>query len=371
MNECQMSDELFMGEALKLALKGTGYVSPNPRVGAVIVRNGEIIGKGWHKAYGSAHAEIEAINNAGLESFEDCTIYVNLEPCAHHGKTPPCVDTLIEKKFSRVVIGMEDPNPQVAGKGIEKLQSAGIEVTLDTLHNDCLWINRSFSKHITTNLPYLAVKSAQTLDGFIATQRGESKWITSEESRKAGHALRATFDAVMVGKNTASVDNPQLTVRHSAGRNPWRVVLDTKLSLPLGLNIFTDEFREKTIVACSAEALQTRKANTLTIAGVKLLDVRIGIDGRIDVGNLLSRLSSEFNIASVLCEGGAETFSAFAEANLIDEMHIFSAPIIIGTGISAFSKYDAQYLKQALRYKIVKQKSICGDLHIIAVKSQT
>ena len=197
-----MTENEAMKRALDLAMLGTGEVSPNPRVGAVILKDGEKIGEGYHAKFGADHAEIEAIRNAGLDDYSGCTMVLNLEPCTHYGKTPPCTDKIIELNFSRVVIGMEDPNPEVAGNGIKKLRDAGIEVEAGLMRDECMWLNRSFIKHIRTGMPYVILKIAQSFDGNIASSEGESKWISSEESRRRSHILRAQVDAVLVGEGT-------------------------------------------------------------------------------------------------------------------------------------------------------------------------
>ena len=214
---------------------------------------------------------MEAIKHAGDISLEGATMVVNLEPCSHEGKTPPCAPLLIEKKFARVVVGMKDPNPMVAGRGIKMLKDAGIEVIVGVLEEECKWVNRAFIKHITTGMPYVTAKIAQSLDGKIASSTGDSKWITCEESRKRAHKLRSEVDAIVIGRKTAVQDNPKLTVRHVEGKNPARIVLDSELSLPFNLNIFNDPLRKHTFVCCKPEALTNTKANNLKLAGIKVL----------------------------------------------------------------------------------------------------
>ncbi len=358
-----------MNRVLSLALKGSGKVSPNPRVGAVILRDGEIIGEGWHQEFGGPHAEVNAIANSGLTDFSDCTIVVNLEPCSHFGKTPPCADMIIEKKFLKVVIGMKDPNPQVAGNGISALRNSGVEVIEGILEDECIWLNRFFIKNITTGLPYVIIKIAQTLNGAVATSQKESKWLTGEESRKLVHAIRAEVDAVLIGKETAISDDPELTIRSVEGVNPKRIVLDTNLSLPLSLKLFTDEWLNRTIVCCSEKASKSQKAETLKTAGVNILPVELNESGRIDIQQAMKKLSHEFKIASVLVEGGAGMYSAFAENDLIDELRIFQAPMLIGNGINALRDLKTNKLSDSKRFKL-QSVSQCGqDIHGIWVSN--
>jgi diaminohydroxyphosphoribosylaminopyrimidine deaminase/5-amino-6-(5-phosphoribosylamino)uracil reductase len=364
-----MTDEQAMRRALELALRGTGRVSPNPRVGCVLVKDGRIIGEGWHAVYGGPHAEVMALENAS-EDVRGATLVVTLEPCVHYGKTPPCVPQIIERGIARVVVGMLDPNPLVAGKGVEQLRQAGLEVRVGVLAQECFWLNRYFAKHIVTGIPYVVGKIAQSLDGCIALPNGESRWITGEESRRRVHALRAEIDAVLVGKNTVFRDNPHLTVRAVPGRQPWRVVLDTHLQLPMMSFVFTDEYRERTIVCCSAEALRMRKAETLRESGIQLLEVPTGDDGRLQLPALLRLLSERFRIASVLVEGGAAVLSGFAAQHLLDELHLFIAPMLMGKGLHPFEHVAIGVLEQAWRLHIRAILRSGEDIHVIALKEE-
>jgi len=360
-------NEKEMHLAIKLAMKGSGRVSPNPRVGAVILKDGKIAGKGWHKEFGGSHAEVNAINNSKLNDFTGCTIIVTLEPCSHYGKTSPCAELIIQKNFKKVVIGMIDPNPLVSGKGIEMLKSSGIEVIHGILEEDCFWLNRFFIKHVTAKLPYVIVKIAQSINGNIATITNESKWISGEESRKRTHALRAEVDAVLIGKNTALNDNPELTVRCVKGENPKRIVLDTKLSLPTNLKIFSDDFRSKTIVCTNLRASLSEKAEILQKKGITILPVE-EVDKKLNIKNAIEKLSEKLNITSILVEGGAGIYSQFAKLNLIDEIQIFQAPIIIGNGINAFGNFTTNILSDSERFK-TKSVTKCGnDIHTIFIK---
>jgi len=364
-----IEDKNIMMKVLKLAMRGIGKVSPNPKVGCIIVKDGQIISEGWHKQYGDHHAEVNAISKVSDEMLEGSTLYVNLEPCSHHGKTPPCVDLIISKKIARVVVGMKDPNPLVAGKGIEKLTEAGIEVTVGILEHNCKWFNRTFIKYIQTGIPYITVKVAQSLDGCIAHFSGQSKWITSKASRKRGHALRAESDAIIVGKNTVIKDSPKLTVRLVQGENPLRVILDTNLSINLDNELYINNERHNIIVFCSEKASKTRKAKTLELGGLIIRAIGLAENGKISVPEVVKVLANEFNVASILVEGGTELYSSFAENDLIDEINLFLAPIIVGQGIKSFDMLKLNNLNEAKKFKQISA-GVCGeDTHIIYVKN--
>ncbi len=361
--------EQFMNRALILAMKGSGYVSPNPRVGAVIVENDKIIGEGWHKMFGGKHAEIEAAENSKRTDFSGCTLFVNLEPCSHVGKTPACSDFIISKKFSKVVVASLDPNPLVNGKGIRRIQEAGIEVVTGVLEKESNWINRFFFKYIQKKSPYVILKIAQSLDGNIALSSGISQWITGEESRKRSHQLRSEVDAVLVGKKTALLDNPSLTVRDVNGRNPYKIVLDSYLTLPLDLKILKCDDRDKTIICCSVNASTSRKAEILKLAGIKILPVETYENGKVTLEQMLVDLTEKFNITSIMVEGGAEIFSSFLERNLIDEIQLFMAPKIIGSGIQSFNNFKINKLNSVANFNIVDFDKSGDDIQITLVRN--
>ncbi len=363
-----MKSEELMIRAINLAKKGAGYVSPNPLVGALIIKNDEVISEGWHKKYGSAHAEVEAIANAGNIDFTGATMVVNLEPCSHFGKTPPCANLLIEKKFSKVVIGTQDPNPLVSGKGIELLRSAGIEVEVNIMADACNCLNRYFFKYMTKNIPYIIAKAGISIDGQIATYSGNSKWITGEESRRRVHQLRSEVDAVLVGEITAQKDNPKLNVRNIVGRNPKRILLDSHLSTPLELELFKDEDRKNTIVFCSANASKLRKAYNMKLAGVSIIPVEVDDNGFLHLESILSILADKYSVTSLLVEGGSKTFSSFIKKNLIDELKIFYAPIAIGNGLNIFKDLSSYYVKDAPKFKFVDLGWSGEDIEITAIK---
>lgn len=315
------TDELFMQRALDLAHLGIGYVSPNPRVGCVIVHEGKIIGEGWHRKYGEAHAEVNAIHavkNKTLLPFS--TVYVNLEPCSHFGKTPPCADLLIQHKVKKVVIANRDSNPLVSGRGIEKLKQAGIEVTDGILEKAGRQSNARFFTAIEKNRPYIILKWAQTADGFIAHENYESKWISSEESRQLVHQWRAEEDAVLVGTKTASHDNPVLNVRDWSGRNPTRIVIDRFLRLSEKLHLF--DGTQKTI----CYNLLKHEEHP----GISLI--------RLEEDNFIPQLVQDLvkqKIHSVLVEGGAQTLQLFIAHRLWDEARVFQSPRLFDKGIAA------------------------------------
>ncbi|MGE5480677.1 MAG: bifunctional diaminohydroxyphosphoribosylaminopyrimidine deaminase/5-amino-6-(5-phosphoribosylamino)uracil reductase RibD [Chloroflexota bacterium] len=360
-----MSDEKFMRRALELALRGTGSVSPNPRVGAVIVRDNNIIAEGWHKRFGEAHAEPDAIAAAGSKDLRGSTIYVNLEPCSHYGKTPPCAPLIVEKGFSRVVIGMLDPNPLVAGRGAEALREAGIDVKVGVLEKTARHVNRFFIKNIEQGKPFVAIKVAQSADGTIALANGESKYITGEESLNRAHALRAEFDAVLTGKGTVAKDNPLFTVRRLSGRNPKRVILDSNLSLPLSAKVFTEGDRHTTIVCCKPGADKSRKADNLRLAGINIFPVQLNEDNRIDLEAALKALYVEFSIGSILIEAGSNINSNILKIGAADEIHFFVAPKIMGGGRQPFEQLSLRSLSDAIKLELQYAGESGEDLHVI------
>lgn len=321
-------EEIYMRRALDLALKGVGKTSPNPLVGAVIVKNGTIIGEGYHECYGGPHAEVNAINNA-IEEVEGATIYVTLEPCSHFGKTPPCADLLIKKKIKKAVIAMIDPNPRVAGRGIEKLRQNGIETVTGILENEAKKINEIFIKYIQENKPFCILKTAMTLDGKIATRTGESMWITNEKSRYYVHELRNRVSGIMVGINTVLNDNPSLTTRLKAGgSDAVRIIVDSSLRIPLDAKVLNVDSKKKTIVA-TTERADKNKVNQLNeMDNVQVVSLPMK-NSQVDLSCLFDWLG-EKGIDSVLVEGGSQLNFSLLEENLVDKVVTFIAPKIIG-----------------------------------------
>ena len=320
-----MNDEFYMQRAIELAKRGEGFVSPNPLVGAVIVKDGKIIGEGWHERCGELHAERNALKNC-KEPTQGSTIYVTLEPCCHYGRTPPCTKAIIEAKISRVVIGSRDPNPLVSGKGAEILRKAGIEVIEDFMRDECDKLNPIFFRYITTKLPYVSLKYAMTADGKIATYSGKSKWITNEFSRNDVHRLRKKHRAIMVGIGTVLADNPMLNCRIENGRNPIRIVCDSKLRIPLDCNICKTANEISTLVVSAIE--DSEKQAELEKMGVKTL-ILPDKNGKVDLKKLMQYLG-EKSIDSVLIEGGGTLAYSALQAKIVNHIYSYIAPKIFG-----------------------------------------
>lgn len=354
-----MKDEFYMKRALRLARTGEGQVSPNPMVGAVIVKNNRIIGEGYHKKFGGNHAEINAIQNVS-ETVEGSTIYVTLEPCAHYGKTPPCVERLIALKPARVVIGSLDPNPLVSGKGMKRLNQKGIETKVGVLEETCKALNERFFKFIETRIPFVTLKFAQTLDGRIATARGHSQWISSLPSRKFVHRLRSIHDAVLVGVGTVLNDDPELTVRLVRGRNPVRVVVDSHLRIPIIAKVLKDQKEARTIIAATQGANPEKRA-LLTDMGIDVLLIKEDSHRRIDMNSLLAELGKK-EISSLLVEGGAAVITTILREQLADRAVIIIAPKIAGKGIEAIGDLGITSMDDALRFTCSKMVKKGGDL---------
>lgn len=343
MDSC--NDDVFMRRCLELAFKGAGYVSPNPMVGSVIVHGGEIIGEGWHERHGAPHAEVNAIASVSRkELLGKSTLYVNLEPCCHFGKTPPCSDLIIEKGIPRVVIGCRDPHEAVSGKGIAKLLAAGVSVFEGVLEKESRKLNEGFIKSHTAGLPFVALKLAETLDGKIATSLGASRWITGEESRTEVHRLRAVYDAVLTGEATVRADDALLTVRNCPGRNPLRVVLDRRLSLPPESGVFNAE--APTIVFASKERRGLEKAGQLRSLGVEVVFVSDHAAG-LDLREVLQELHKR-KILSVLIEGGSRLSASFIREKMADKVYLFIAPRLFGgDALSSFAPLGVSMPEEA------------------------
>ncbi|HPO14792.1 MAG TPA: bifunctional diaminohydroxyphosphoribosylaminopyrimidine deaminase/5-amino-6-(5-phosphoribosylamino)uracil reductase RibD [Candidatus Hydrogenedentes bacterium] len=315
------TDITHMRRALALAAKGRGRTSPNHMVGCVIVRDGQLIGEGYHVRAGEPHAEVNAIAAAGGD-IAGATVYVTLEPCAHQGKTPPCVNVLIEKKPSRVVVAVEDPNPQVSGKGIAALREAGISVDVGVLENDARTLNEAFFKYITTGRPFVIAKCAMTLDGKIATRTGHSRWVTSDESRRMVHELRNEVDALLVGSRTVMLDDPSLTTRldRQGTRDPVRVILDAGEYLDAGRRVFHLDSQAPTWVAVTEPRQYPFASDIIRVPRGK---------GGVDIEALMDELGKR-GITYLLIEGGGTTHASAFEAGVVDKVWIFIAPKIIG-----------------------------------------
>ncbi len=354
------SDEDFMRQALALARNATGRTSPNPLVGAVIVRDGHVIAAGWHREAGTPHAEIHALRMAG-ELAEGATLYVTLEPCAHYGRTGPCAKAVAEAGIRRVVIGMGDPNPLVAGKGIKILQDAGIEVKCGVLEDECRRLNEVFLHWITQKRPFVILKTAMTLDGKIATAAGESQWITSPEAREYTHELRDSCDGILVGIGTVLHDDPSLTTRlpDRAGKNPVRIVLDSQARTPLDAKLVTDEQAE-TIIAVTAQAPKER-VQALVEQGATVITA--GEGPHVDLPMLMQKLGEQ-EICSLLVEGGGSVNFSLLQAGLVDKVLAFVAPKIIG-GRAAITPVEGAgfaHLSEAVQLRGLQAQMIGPDV---------
>lgn len=361
-----------MKRAVELAVLGTGFASPNPLVGAVIVKNGAVIGEGYHRKYGMPHAEINAFYDADMRGNDTAAadLYVTLEPCSHYGKTPPCAEEVIRRGIRRVFIGMKDPNPLVAGRGIAMLQKAGIEVSCGILEHECRRINEPFIKYITTHLPFVCMKSAMTLDGKIASYTGDSKWVSCDESRELVHRYRNKYMAIMVGCSTVIADNPELTCRLPGGRNPLRIVVDSKAVSPENSSVFQIAEDKKTLLAVT-KAADRNKIMRLRNAGVEVLVLREDENGRVDLCELMKKLG-EMKIDSVLLEGGATVNFSALKAGIVDRVTVFIAPKIIG-GKDAKTPVEGdgiRLMSEAITLKQTETSIVGSDLLITGLVSK-
>lgn len=346
------NDTYWMQKALQLAEKAKGHVSPNPMVGCIIVsKEGKQVGQGYHQNFGEAHAEVHAIDSVkDPGALKDATVYVTLEPCSHHGKTPPCATLLGKLPIAKVVVAMKDPNPAVNGKGLLHLKNKGIEVVEGVLKAEAEKLNEFFIHHQTFGRPFITLKMAQTADGFVAAADGESQWITGKEARKLVHAWRAEYDAVMVGRTTAMVDNPSLTVRHVSGRQPRRIVIDGPYELPKNLNLFSDKFEEKTMVltwnkeASSTDADPMLKVMQQNYFRGEVLQVP-KLEGHVDLRQAF-KLLGEQGITSILVEGGQQLSSALIRQGLADKLELFIAPKLLGAGTRSLIDLGINRMKE-------------------------
>jgi len=342
-------DNEFMAYALSLAEKGMLWTSPNPMVGAVITSYNGIIGEGFHEKYGNDHAEVNALKGLGND-LEGASLYVTLEPCSIHGKTPPCTDAILASGIKRVVIAMKDPNPQVNGGGIRILEKASIEVEVGLLHEKAARLNEKYIKYASTSVPWVTLKAAQTLDGRIADINGDSKWITGESSRKKVHSLRAMHDAVLVGAGTVIKDDPELNVRHVEGENPRIVVIDEDLSTDLNSKIYQVKNDRPTILFTSTKNSR-EKVGILGDNGVKVVTYEKS-DG-LDINWMLRKLGS-FGISSLLVEGGSKIFSSFLSSDSVDRYIFFVNPSLMGNGLDIFNSEGFRVTERLL----LKEQSI-------------
>lgn len=357
-----------MRKALALAEKGKGYVSPNPLVGCVIVSSdGRLVGKGYHEHIGEAHAEINALDSVQDRSdLADATMYVTLEPCSHHGKTPPCADRIAQLPLRRVVISVQDPNPAVNGKGIKRIEEVGIEVEVGLLEEEAVHQNEAFFCYNRFHRPFVVLKIAQTLDGYIAAPDGDSRWISGQEARTLVHRWRSEFDAVLIGRNTALLDNPRLTVRHVEGRQPYRVVIDGRYSLPDDLNVFSDQFEEKTIIIShnrkrveevADPMLRMLKPNYFR-GKVILVPEK---NGHSDMDIALEKLA-EASITSVLVESGSSLATALIRERLVDKLQVFVSPKLLGGGTRSVIGLGVEHMNEILEFRESSWEMIGNDM---------
>ena len=356
-------DEKYMRLAMQLAGNAIGRTSPNPLVGAVIVKDNRVVGCGWHRKAGTPHAEVHALNQAG-ELAQGADVYVTLEQCAHYGKTPPCAKALVEAKVKNVYGGLLDVNPKVAGKGFKILEDAGIHVEYGFLQDELRKQNEVFFKWIEHKKPFVVLKAAMTLDGKIATATGQSKWITNETSRAYGYKLRDIYDGIMVGINTVIEDNPMLTARVDGGKNPIRIVVDSNLKIDINANVVQDK-SAKTIVATTDKA-DKDKILKLQAQNVDVIVVDKDENDKVDIEKLLNILGQQ-NICSILVEGGATLSGSFVAKKLVDKVYFFIAPKIIGgkEAKTPVAGTGILNLQEALALKDIQIEKLEEDILII------
>lgn len=349
----------YMERAIELATRAAGWTNPNPMVGAVIVKDGRVIGEGYHRRHGELHAERNAIASL-TESAEGATIYVTLEPCCHHGLTPPCTEAIIENKFAKVVIGSRDPNPKVAGKGVKQLREAGIEVVEDFMRDECDAINDVFFHYITKKTPYVVMKYAMTADGKIATKTGESKWVTGPEAREYVHQMRHRYMGIMAGIGTVLADDPMLNTRIDGMKDPVRIICDTNLRIPLDCQIVKTAEAIRTIVACGSGSVD--KKTELQSHGVEIIECEL-VGGSIDLKDLMVKIGA-LGIDSILLEGGGTLNYSALEAGIVNEIDAFVAPKIWG-GRDAKSPVEGEGIEHpadGTELELMEVKQIGSDL---------
>lgn len=361
-----------MHRALSLAENGRGYVSPNPMVGCVIVsEDGDVIGEGYHERFGQAHAEVNAVNRVEDSSrLKNATVYVTLEPCSHHGKTPPCADMLAEKPIKRVVVAMKDPSEKVNGRGLDLLREKGVEVDTGILQKEAKELLESWLHYIEFGRPFITLKIAQTADGYIAAPNGDSKWISSQESREQVHRWRSQNDAVMVGRNTALHDNPSLTVRLVEGRQPKRVVIDGPFELPKNLNLFSDQFEEKTIIITHNKEKSQDEADPMLkmfqsnyFRGEIIHVEEVHGHSRLKEG---MRKLAEQGITSLLVEGGQQLSSALLKKGIVDRLQLFIAPKLLGGGTRSVIGLDINRMEDIVPFNSFTWKQFGEDMLLTA-----
>lgn len=371
------SDQHWMQFALELAKRGQGYVEPNPMVGCVVVRQGELIASGFHHRFGGPHAEVIALDRLDAQTVSESTIYVTLEPCAHYGKTPPCVELLLKNPPARVVIAMEDPFEQVSGLGIGKLKQAGIDVTLGVLGDQARELNAPYLKRLSSRLPWVIAKWAMTLDGAIATSTGDSKWISNEHSRQQVHRLRSRVDAILVGSSTVLADDPMLTARLGAGesvaRKAIRVVLDRRFRIGSSSQLVRTARQTPVWVAVNQRVLRSmpQKRSEFEESGVEFLelDVQSAVDAsQVELTQVLGSIVSRGG-TNVLVEGGAGVLGSFFDAKLVDQVECYIAPRVVGgqDARRAVAGFGVESIARGCEFQSIRWDAIDGDLHFSGV----
>jgi diaminohydroxyphosphoribosylaminopyrimidine deaminase/5-amino-6-(5-phosphoribosylamino)uracil reductase len=356
-------DKIYLKRTIELAERGKQTVSPNPAVGAVVVKNDTIIAEGWHKKTGDMHAEAEALSKLSVEEAEGATIYVNLEPCCHFGRTPPCTNAIIDKKIRRVVFCMIDPNPKVNGGGVEKLRENGIEVAYGFLEREARLLNEIYVHYMETGRPFIHIKAGMSLDGRIATATNKSQWITCEEARVYAHTLRQRYDGILVGSKTILIDDPRLDVRLDNGGKIHRIILDSKLSTPPSARIFKSDAGKPIIIATTPAADQ-KKIKSLEEQGARII-ICGDEEDRVSLP-CLTRQLGEMQITGMMVEGGGEVISSFVRENLVNKITFVYAPIIIGgrNAISVVGGKDIDFLNEAMHLRSIRSFRLGTDIAI-------
>jgi len=347
-NFLMIEEKNFMILALKLARRAKGLSHPNPAVGAVLVKNGRIVGQGSTQPAGSTHAEIVAIKKAGSEA-RGATLFVTLEPCCIWGKNPPCSDAIIRAGIKKVVLAIKDPNPRINGRGVSQLQSAGIKIEYGLGESEARFVNEDFFKFIKSGLPFVTLKAAQTLDGFIATTTGHSKWISDEGARRFVHQLRAESDAIVVGWNTIRLDDPHLTTRYGKGKNAHVIILDPRLRSSPRAQIF-NKIGGRTVCLAVARGTSLRKQAIFRRKGIEILSIQTMRDGIFNLKKVLE-YAVQREWIHLLVEGGSRTFTHFAKQKIVDKVHLFMAHKIMGAGIKVFQDLGIRAVYQSLMLK--------------------
>ncbi len=367
-----LSHEAWIKRCLDRAREGAGSVSPNPMVGAVLVGpDGTVLGEGVHETYGGPHAEVHALQAAeehhGAEALQDATLYVNLEPCSHHGKTPPCTNLIVEKRVPRVVVGTIDPFPQARGRGIRRLREQGVTVEVGVCESACRRLNEAFFYHVETGRPLVTVKVAQTLDGRVATRTGDSRWISGDAARTLVHEWRAALDGVLVGSGTARSDDPRLTVRHVEGRQPVRLVLDRRGTLPPDRTLFTDTYADHTIAVVGEDRDPPAYADRLEEAGGHVLRAPETPSDHLDLYALLRRLGADggreaLPMQSLLVEAGPGLATALFRQDLVDRFFCFVAPKVVGKGLPVLRDLGITEMSDAVTFVEQEWETVGDDV---------